>query len=231
MNSNSNKFKLNYPQICFTVGLALVSKLVAFSWLIGSTRAFFSAINITGPLTVIFGGLPGGLLLVVLNLLFACKSAILLAHTGLPNLIAGLYWKTNSALFKLILPSLCMSLFWYQTWGHLAMVYASLWLVPALIALFGFENIFSKALAATFIAHAIGTNLWLYFGHVPMEQWVLIMPIALLERLCLAVLMTGAYHSLSAISRRATAGHRFIISKLKMVDSLKNFTYTAKQIE
>jgi len=198
MNLNLIKFKLNYPAILLTLSLALLSKFVAFSWVIGSISSFFSAINVTGPLVVVFAGLPGGLIYLFFNLLFGIKKTILFTQTGLPSLFAGLYWQADSRLIKLLLPIFGMSLFWYQTWGTLAAWYAVLWLIPVLIELFGFNNLFSKALGATWIAHATGSILWLYFGKIT-SVWVNIIPVALVERFCLAILMTGAYQLIKFI--------------------------------
>jgi len=182
-----------------TLSLAVMSKFVAFSWVIGSVKTFFSAISVTGPLVVVFGGLPGGLLYLFLNLLCSVKKTLLFTQTGLPNLLAGCYWKGNSKFIKLALPIFAMAVFWYSTWGTSAAWYATLWLIPVLIELCGFNNLFSKALGATWIAHATGSILWLYFGKITADQWVLIMPIALIERFCLAILMVGMYKLIQAV--------------------------------
>lgn len=187
--------------ILLTLSLALLSKFVAFSWVIGSVSAFFSAINVMGPLVVVFGGLPGGLIYLALNFCFKTKTIFLLASTGVPNLLAGWYWRLNSKLIKILLPCLSMGLFWYQTWGTLAAWYAALWFIPVLIAVFNFNNLFAKSLAATWMAHAVGSILWLYFGNISAQSWLYIMPIAILERTCLAVLMAIMYQAVKTMSK------------------------------
>lgn len=202
MNLNLSKFKLNYSAKLLGLSLAALSKFVAFSWVIGSVSTFFSAINVTGPLLVVFGGLPGGLLYLCFNWLVGFKVSWLFAHTGLPNLVAGLYWNANSKLIKLGLPVLGMGLFWYQTWGTTAAWYATLWFIPVLITCFNFNNLFTKALGATWMAHATGSVLWLYFGNINASVWVSIMPVALVERFCLAILMAGAYQFMQVILKQ-----------------------------
>ena len=194
MNNNDNKFKYKIPELVLTLSLAALSKLVAISFVVGSIRTFFSAVNVMGPLTVVFGGLPGGAFFLLLNVALGAKITFLLAGTGLPNFLAGCYWRSESKLFKMAVPLTCMALFWTKTWGTIAAPYALLWLVSIIIALLEIENILGKALGATFVAHAVGSVIWLYFAQVTNVQWFALWPIALGERILLASLMVAAYY-------------------------------------
>lgn len=198
MNNNNNKPQFNNLNLVWICALVWASKLVKFSFIVGSIRAFFSLVNVSGPLAVVFSGWSGGLLGLFLTYALQAKSNFLLSSlltsSGIPNLLAGLYWRASANWFKIGLPSLCMCLFWYQTWGTIAMAYALLWLIPILITLFKIEQIYLKALAATFIAHSVGSVVWVYAAHLTPEQWWALIPVALCERVFLAILMGLVYN-------------------------------------
>jgi len=118
---------------------------------------------------------------------------LLLASNGLPNFLAGLYWRSESKIFKLLMPISCMALFWLQTWGSLAATYALLWLIPVCFALVKTNNIWFKALASTLVAHGVGSVIWLYFANLTNLQWFALIPVAICERVALAILMGLAY--------------------------------------
>ncbi len=199
MNKSINKFKFKYATIFLTLVLAALSKLIKLSFVIGSQRMFFSGINVMAPIAGFFGGFMGSILCLFFSFLFSSKSALLLAHTGLPNFLAGLYWRCESRVVKLVLPLACMGLFWQQTWGSLAAGYAVLWFIPVFTTLLNLNSLFAKSLSATFIAHAVGSVLWLYFGNITNTVWFALIPVALLERVCLAILMVGMYKLVQAI--------------------------------
>lgn len=212
--NNNNRFKFNNLNLVCILSLIGLFKLIKFSFLVGSVRAFFSLTNVSGPLTVVFGGFLGGLLGLFLNYAFQAKSASLLAvflsGSGIPNLLAGLYWRAHSNWVKIGVPSLCMLLFWYQTWGTIAMTYALIWLIPILISYFKIEHLYFKSLAATLIAHSVGSVIWVYGANLSHEQWFALIPLALSERLFLAILMGATY----SLVRYVSASCAFINVKM-----------------
>lgn len=197
VNNNNSKFQFNNLTLLSIAALVGLSKLVKFSFIVGSARAFFSLINVAGPLTIAFNGLPGGVFFLVLTSLFNAKAVLLsglLGSSGLPNFIAGLYLRSHNGLFKIVVPSVCMLLFWYQTWGTIAMAYALLWIIPIVISLLKTEQIYFKSLAATFVAHSIGSVIWVYGANLTAEQWFALIPVALAERIVLAILIGFVYN-------------------------------------
>ena len=188
------------------LGLVWLSKLVKFSLIVGSVCTFFSLINVVAPLTVLFSGWGGGVFCMLLTGLLGTKSIVgtsLLAACGLPNFGAGLYLRTANNLFKIALPALCMALFWYQTWGTIGMAYALLWLIPVAVTVFKIEQIYLKSLAATFVAHGIGSVMWVYGANLTPEQWFALIPVAICERVLLACLIGVAYN---LVQSRAALG-------------------------
>lgn len=197
MNNLDKQFRFNHLNLWSILVLVWCSKLFKFSLIIGSVRAFFSLINVTGPLTVVWGGLSGGMYFLLLTSLMNSKTVLLtglLGSSGLPNLMAGIYLRSHNKLIKIIIPSLCMLLFWHQTWGTIGMAYALLWIIPIVISALQIEHFYFKSLAATFIAHAIGSIIWLYGANLSSHQWFALIPVALAERLILATVMSVVYN-------------------------------------
>jgi hypothetical protein len=200
MNSNENKFKFSGTGLLLALVLASLSKFFSFNFMVGSLHTFFSLVNVAGPLTYALGGYLGGLVFLVLNLAFSMKSAFLLTHTGLPNFLAGWYWYSDSKFLKLLVPIACMGLFWAKTFGTLAAPYALLWLIPIALTSFNVHNVFGKALGATFIAHCVGSVIWVYCVPMAVMSWFTLIPVALVERVSLALMMVLTYKFLQAAS-------------------------------
>jgi len=56
---------------------------------------------------------------------------------------------------------------------------------------FGKDTISARALIASFIAHAVGSVIWLYCGTIAPEIWTALMPLVIVERLLIAAGMVG----------------------------------------
>lgn len=48
------------------------------------------------------------------------------------------------------------------------------------------DNVYSRALSASFIAHAVGSVIWLYGGNITVQEWTALMPIVMIERFFIA---------------------------------------------
>jgi hypothetical protein len=204
MSYNGKESNLNLSCLALIIGFVGISKLIKFSYVVGSLQCYFSAVSITGPLAMVFGGPLGEALFLILNYLFSTKSVMLLASSGVPNIFAGLYWTTKSEKLRIILPILCMVLFWANPIGTAAWPYAMFWLIPAIIGMMKTKNIFLTALGSTFMAHAVGSVIWLYVMPMSAGQWLALMPIVPIERVCFASAMVCVYSALKFVSK-----HRF----------------------
>lgn len=184
-------------------GSFIVTMKTPLFFMIGSWATFFSAVSIISPLAGYFGGAVGSSLYIMVRLFWrflfngSLCSMSLFIHT-VPGWCSTMFWLVPRVVTSVLVPLCSIVLFVMHPVGSQAYVYALLWIIP--IALFfssrinisGANSFFAQALCATFVAHAVGSVLWLY-GMPPLkpEVWILLTPIALGERLFFAFGMTA----------------------------------------
>ncbi len=192
--------KLLAKAALFTLGIKL-SSLAKASFIVGSYMAFFSMTNVMAPLSGAFCGTVGSsfvcaIRLLVSYLVYGLPSLHLLSNY-IPGLFAAWCWSTRSVCIHVGVPVLCMILFMFHPVGMHAFVYALFWLIPIALFFVPQKNIFLQAVASTFVAHAVGSVIWLYT--VPMEAttWLGLMPIVIIERLLFATGMVVMHRAIS----------------------------------
>ncbi len=104
---------------------------------------------------------------------------------------------------RVALPLLSMMLFVLHPVGSKAAVYSLYWLVPvALYATFALKpslkahrslSLLASALSATFVAHAVGSIMWLYNFGFTAEYWLGLVPIVPIERMLFASTIALSY--------------------------------------
>lgn len=175
---------------------------------IGKSFAHFSGIYFLIPLVGAFLSLPYAISITVLT--FAGK--VLLAGYpvtgGIPTLCAMLIWSAHaqmaqhknfkSHLFYFLvnaaLPALCMILFMTHSSVGRGALYALYWIIPIVLycvhMILRRSSTFTVALSSTFVAHAVGSVLWLFTVPMTPKQWLALIPVVALERLAIALCMT-----------------------------------------
>lgn len=193
---------LNKKMILFT-GLFLATFLISalklsFCW--GSTKFFFSGINFIIPAAGFFLGLPLAGFFVFLSFIFKQIFLGQILTFGLPTVAATLNVASSSKksifyrYFKIclsfVLPLVCMILFILHPVGRAAYIYSFYWFIPMLICLLQLKNrlnsFFYTALQSTFVAHALGSIIWLYILPMTPQYWLALIPIVAIERLVFA---------------------------------------------
>lgn len=190
------KTPLHFSLVCL---LELV-RFFKVSFIIGSQAAFFSATSMFAPMIGALGGRRYALNIYLIQLIKGFLiSGNLFLYIGyhIPHLFASAYWLESSKFHRLIVPVICMVLFLLHPIGFQAGLYSSLWFIPVVISFFGHEHIFFRALGSTFVAHSVGSVIWLYTLAMPAEAWLALIPIALMERLVFACGMTIIYYTYS----------------------------------
>lgn len=181
------------------VGVLSVASWWKLSYVLGSTTAYFSAINIVAPLAGAVGLTSVSALFFALKALFAHSAVSLgsIALLGLhvPTIAASLYWSCNHGMYRVGLPLLCMAVFLMHPAGSAAAFYALWALVPVAAFFLARNSIVATALGSTFTAHAVGTVVWLFITPLSPELYAQLMPIVLVERLVYASGMTLVYYA------------------------------------
>jgi len=184
------------PTISFLCSAFLLMRFAKISYIVGSTFSFFSLSDVVMPLSGILG--IGFSLLAVflrsgLKIAFQNLALFKLVY-HIPGFCASAYWATENKLISLIIPAFCMAAFLAHPVGFAAAPYSFYWLIPMALYFVPKKSIFMHSLASTFIAHAVGSVLWLYL-HPAMSvaQWYALLPVVAAERLLFASAMTLVY--------------------------------------
>ncbi|MFH1461697.1 MAG: hypothetical protein ABIF12_02005 [bacterium] len=162
---------------------------------LGSYKFFFSGINFIAPLVGVFFSLPVSVFF--LAIVFLIKKIAIggILTFGLPTIISSLCFSdsliNNNKLLdfslKVLLPLLAITLFCIHPTGNKAYLYSFYWFVPVAIYFVNkiakYNSIYLTALTATFLAHAVGSVIWLYVLNLNEVVWNSLIPIVAVERL------------------------------------------------
>lgn len=196
------KTKLNLKQLIFL--------LIFFAVIFGASR--IALFKITGadqsftlfeflyPLPAVFlGSIWGaGIVLLVRIINWAISGQTLDLITFLrffPVVFAAIYFASRSKL-NLLVPIICMILFWLNPVGRAAFPYGLFWLIPLLVFPFK-KNIVLNSLGTTFTAHAIGAVAFLYAVPMSADIWRSLVPVVLIERFVFAAGIAMSYLCIS----------------------------------
>jgi len=135
-----------------------------------------------------------------IGIFFAAKWLLGIAPItfGLPTTCGTAYWslwlggndnfkkKFMKFYLSVVLPLVCMLLFVLHPVGQRAFVYSFYWLIP--IAAYGIQmfkgrSVLLISLSSSFIMHAVGSVMWLYFVPSVPEKWIALLPVVAVERL------------------------------------------------
>lgn len=197
----SKKLLSPFQNILLFNTLIKLSGIAKLSFIFGSQIAFFSAVALVTPLSGAFAGLAGcfgvfGVGLLIRFLFFGSLPFHFLAY-HIPGLFASLSWATDSKIARIAPAVLCMGLFIAHPVGASAAFYSLFWLIPVYFTLFGKETTFNRALASTFTGHAVGSVIWLYTVPMSPDQWLMLIPVVIIERALFAVGMVVGYKAIS----------------------------------
>lgn len=193
-----------YGQLALMI-LAKCAGVFKVSFIIGSYAALFSTAHCVTPLLGIFCGKSVMSYFFVVHLLwrlimYKTVSMSFLAFY-IPGLCASLYFVTHSSIIRFFLPALCIVLFVIHPVGGSAFVYSLFWLVPIVLYLFPQRSFFLSALGSTFVAHAVGSVIWLYTVEMTAAMWLALIPIVVVERLFFAIGMVIMHRSVVVMGR------------------------------
>jgi len=204
--------------------IAYFATFLKISFVCGSYKVFFSGINLIQPLLSM--PLIGSVFAVVLFFKYFIFSKLI--TLGLPTLISSLCWAVSlkqqeqntktieflNFLLKAIVPAVCMILFVCHPEGSRAYLYSFYWFIPMgvyfLNRLKNYNSYFLTALTTTFVAHAVGSVIWLYVVPMTSVQWLALIPLVAIERLVFACGI-----SLTYILSKNILGMRLQVRKIK----------------
>lgn len=122
-----------------------------------------------------------------------------------PGITSSWYLATKSRQMSIGVALVCMLAFWVHPVGAQAWSYALYWLIPVAIAWYAPTYQWLHCIAASFIAHAVGSVIWLYTVEMTVGQWMGLMPYVAVERLYIAGLMYGFYVAVNQVLSLVTS--------------------------
>jgi hypothetical protein len=177
------------------------SSFITWSTMLGGTKASFSLANIAWPIVGAF--LPFSFGASALGLLVGLKAIgfsgipLMSVTFGLPTLASMAIWnnmyRATDLALRTIVPLSCLIAFVAHPVGAAASAYTMYWLIPVLFALAGHHGFVTRALSATFVAHAIGSVMYLYTVQTTSDLWLSLIPVVAIERLSFALITAGMY--------------------------------------
>lgn len=200
----SHALKNKYAQLVLMF-FAKCASFFKMSFVVGSYTALFSASNCVTPLVGTFcGPLAASLFFLVritLRIIMYKTVSLSILAFYVPGLCASLYCATRSSIIHCFLPILCMILFILHPVGGNAFVYSFFWFIPITLYFFPQRSFFWTALGSTFVAHAVGSVIWLYTVPMTAAMWLGLIPIVAVERLLFASAMVVLHHVIVVISK------------------------------
>ena len=199
-------FKFAKKLFFFLLFLALVilSYHINFSQIVGQQKQYFTFFQFIGPICGRFLGIFGVIAVfisqIISYLIIGKEFSFVNIIRLFPMVFAVIYFSKRS--FKnlnlekavAIIPLLCMILFWLHPIGNKAWFYALYWLIPSIAAFTRLnKNLFFNSLGATFVAHAIGSTIWLYSFDMSAAMWIMLIPIVAIERISFAAGISLSY--------------------------------------
>ena len=118
-------------------------------------------------------------------------------------------WAQRSWIWAVAVPLLCMIMFSIHPVGNQAMLYTLYWLIPIILFFIPKQILFTHALTATFIAHAVGSVLWLYSKPATPAFWFALIPVVACERFLFAVGMTVVHRVIAMMGHRKQRGYSY----------------------
>lgn len=183
----------------FSFFLATLVSFLPFNFIIGSQAACFSYSTMAIPALGYQHSLVYVILYIFTKSLFTFSLSYSFFLHRLPLLFASMALKNWDIKNFVGVPLLAMLLFCMHPVGSQVYLYSWYWFIPMGIYFFAHDTIYTRALAASFIAHAIGSVIWLYMGNIPTEIWIALIPLVIVERLIITASMIGFMYAFKII--------------------------------
>lgn len=162
-----------------------IAKYLPFNWIVGSQFAMFSWSSVFAPVIALQFGLGWvGCFFVSSKLLTGASLSKFLLHR-LPLVCSARAFAKADVWMSVVVPLASIMLFIVHPVGGQAWLYAMYWLIPVMLWI-ATQSVWSRALQASFVAHAVGSVIYLYTGSISVEVWMNLIPLVAVERLAMA---------------------------------------------
>lgn len=170
---------------------ATILSFLPFNFIVGSYHSWFSFSSMAMPALAYHYSLLYVILYIFTKTVFTSSISYLFLVHRLPLFFGSSALQFRSFRLFVIVPFLSMMLFCMHAVGSQVFYYSLYWFIPILIYFFVKDTLYSRALASSFIMHAIGSVVWLYCGNINALTWTALIPLVLIERIIIASGMVG----------------------------------------
>lgn len=170
----------------FVVLFICISKLISFNWIVGSVHSVFSCSTMFAPVIGKYFGFSWIVLYCLCGKSLTLASFFYSCLHRMPLVFAALSYQQRHWTTSFLVPALCMALFVTHHIGMYAWCYSLYWFIPMALY-FVPDSIVSRAVTSAFTAHAVGSVIWLYGGHIAADVWIMLLPVVICERLLMAL--------------------------------------------
>lgn len=168
-----------------------LAHLIPISYIVGSYASFFSLTTIVAVLVGKYSFLWNILLFFTMCKKITFFELLYCVIKRTPLFFAAWTYKTSSMIVSVLIPLVCVFLFIMHPIGFVAWPYAMYWFIPIAIYFSQQESVFAKAFASVFVAHAVGSVIWIYTHQMAAEMWLALIPVVAIERVLMATTITG----------------------------------------
>ncbi|MBN1385876.1 hypothetical protein JW968_02745 [Candidatus Woesearchaeota archaeon] len=198
------------------IAVVFVANRLNFSSVIGSEAQYFTLFQFFGPIAGAFLGPVFGAISVlgaqIADYLIFGKAFTLINMIRLtPMVFAAIYFGSKRRYIGIAVPLVCMALFIANPTGRAAWLYAMFWWIPVIVKILPkrySDNLLLKSLGSTFTAHAVGSAAWMYAVPMAPEQWLMLIPVVVIERLAFTLGITGSYVVFNVVLDKMKASFR-----------------------
>lgn len=196
-----SKYSSKIIKLLSAAFMLLIGYFISVSPIVGSQCAFFSASDLILPIIGYFGISFIAIMSLLKIIFFNNFISFMTPLYHLSGICGALAWSRFTIFYRVILPLICMIIFSIHSVGQLVIPYTFYWLIPPVLYLFKRQSIFENALACTFVTHAVGSVIWLYFKNIGLICWWSLIPVVPFERFFSALLMTAVYYMIQECAR------------------------------
>lgn len=187
--------KKSIVAVAFT-GCMHIAQKVTLGGIFGSLKSYFSLAHCTAPLLGFFSTSST----VYYSFFFRAAVRYLVLNSWsfyLPTLCGTLWLSTESRVFKLVVPVVCIVLF--ASHSQASLLFSCYWIIPLILSFAPKRWIALQAVGSTFTTHAVGSVLWIYSHPTDPLFWNALLGRVLFERLSYALILTVSYYGLTAL--------------------------------
>ena len=195
-----NKIQKAMNGFLFTLATKIFS-VIKINLITGSYALSLSGSTLLSPLAGAFMGITGSIIVlctrIVLHAFLYKSFSLSFLALCIPGFCASLYWATKSSIFRLFLTLMWILLFIIHPIGNDAALYSLYWLIPALLYFVPKKSLYLDALGSTFVAHAVGSVIWLYTIPMTATMWLSLIPVVACERFLITCGMIIAHKTIT----------------------------------